>query len=89
MREQVPIPSERPFDLGYERQPIRTAAQVPAEASAVARRPARRTPVNEPANFEARFGPAMTAPTAPRNTPMSAYAPALAAGAVLTGRGLY
>jgi rare lipoprotein A len=89
MREQVPIPSERPFDLGYERQPIRAAARVPAEASAVARRPARRAPADETANFEARFGPAMTVPTTPRNTPMSAYAPALAAGAVLTGRGLY
>jgi rare lipoprotein A len=47
MREQVPAPSERPYDLGYE-QPRghagsgarQSAARAPAEVSAVARRPA-------------------------------------------------
>src|SRR5688500_15387781 len=36
MREQVPTPAERPFDLGHEDRSSRTASRAPAEASAVA-----------------------------------------------------
>jgi rare lipoprotein A len=39
MRERVPTPAERPFDLGHEDRSSRTASRAPAEASAVARRP--------------------------------------------------
>jgi rare lipoprotein A len=92
MREQVPIPAERPFDLGYEGAPVRSASRPPAEASAAARRPPRQANVARSSNFDTRFAPAMSLPSAPRQDhPVSAYATTLTTSghAVVTGRGLY
>jgi rare lipoprotein A len=99
MREAVPVPADRPFELGHNEPDARTARRQPStEVAAVTRQPIGRvagaqknTPDEWERGFAARFAPASNLPAAPTsNAPVSAFAGSGPAnGAVVSGRGLY
>jgi rare lipoprotein A len=91
-QRSVPVPADRPFELGHDDAPSRIAKRTPTnEVVAAPLRAPLRAPSGAANSFASRFAPADKMPTAPaRGGSVSAFADSASSdGAMMNGRGLY